>query len=598
MPLVQPKTVVGGIPMNVTDVLKAENEIPAYQRDFVWQKRQIVQLWEDLIDHFNKYAYNEEFVDPEGYFLGAMVVIKNDVTGPLEVVDGQQRLTALSTMVAILYTAIESWPTSYPAKLGLEQRLREMLARYDANWKANLRFPDASLQQFFLESCLLQRSASDKLAYWASPACAAMLARKRSPQARMKEALETGSDLLAKFLGKQPDPALLQTRLESFVKLVTEGVILLRIEAMSYPNAYAIFESLNNRGIPLSQADLIKNELLKMSVPRDRDDIADSWLSARQTVENIELLSLPDFIHYSYLSRHGPVKARDLYSQVKARLNSPAAPKAYSKELEDDAAALEAVSDAFDASWTTEATDMLKDIKNVLNVRLCYPFLMSAYRSYEGDKTEFASHVKAIMNFAFRFMKVMDGGVESFAAAVSSACTMINAKTSIVAVNAHFQKHAPDTAFISDFKEISINNTKLAYFAVYYLEKVQLGGTIPLGHGQEQNLEHIMPKTPTLAHWPAAHAEKAANSENFKDYLWRIGNLLPLPADINKSIKNRGIAFKISNPTKKDFTSGSHTLVSPTKIPAFLVGAEWNFKSIEDRQGWLSANVAVKAWPL
>ena len=65
MPLVQAKSVVDGSAVNVIDVLKSENEIPAYQRDYVWQKKQIVQLWEDLIEHFKRYNHNEELIDPE-----------------------------------------------------------------------------------------------------------------------------------------------------------------------------------------------------------------------------------------------------------------------------------------------------------------------------------------------------------------------------------------------------------------------------------------------------------------------------------------------------------------------------------------------------
>jgi uncharacterized protein with ParB-like and HNH nuclease domain len=106
MPLVQAKSVVDGSAINVIDVLKSENEIPAYQRDYVWQKKQIVQLWEDLIEHFKRYNHNEELINLEGYFIGAIVVIAKDATEPLEIVDGQQRLTALSTIAATLYTAI------------------------------------------------------------------------------------------------------------------------------------------------------------------------------------------------------------------------------------------------------------------------------------------------------------------------------------------------------------------------------------------------------------------------------------------------------------------------------------------------------------
>jgi len=120
----------------------------------------------------------------------------------------------------------------------------------------------------------------------------------------------------------------------------------------------------------LSQADLIKSELLK-EAGGNFEKVADNWIEARQTVESIEGFTLPDFIHYSYLSRTGPVKARALYDEVKAVLTDSAAALAYSEELVADAAALEAVAENLSSSWTPVTLFMLKDIRHVLNIKLC-----------------------------------------------------------------------------------------------------------------------------------------------------------------------------------------------------------------------------------
>jgi hypothetical protein len=133
---------------------------------------------------------------------------------------------------------------------------------------------------------------------------------------------------------------------------------------------------------------------------------------------------------------------------------------------------------------------------------------------------------------------------------------------------------------------------------VYYLEKIQLVGALPLPHGVSQNLEHIMPKTPTAAYWPKAFLGRSNDNEEFKDYLWRLGNLLPLPASINMSLKNKSINEKISNATGKDYTSGGHSLQSPLMIPTFLENGEWSYGSIERRQEYLATKFASKAWPL
>lgn len=602
MPVVIPDTVVSGNAINVHDLLASRNKIPPYQRDFVWSEKQVAQLWDDLVEHHGRSTVkaNEEIIlSPKGYFLGAMVVVAPKTSSdPLEVADGQQRLTSLSTVASVLYDAISAWPSGNPAKSGLEQRLLQMLGRYDGGWVPNLELPDAQLQNFFLGTCLLNRSKADKVAFWATAPWQTQLSRKTSPYSRLKRAIEIGYEKLDKFVAAQSDPALAVKRLESLILIVTEAVIGLRITAMSYTSAYAVFESLNNRGIPLSQADLIKSELLK-EAGGNFEKVADNWIEARQTVESIEGFTLPDFIHYSYLSRAGSVKARELYDQVKAVLTDPAAALAYSEALVADAAALEAVADAFDSSWTPVTLFMLKDIRHVLNIKLCYPYLIAAHRAYGSSKGDFEAHVQAVLNFAYRFMKVMDGTVESLASVITEACSLIRAGRPIAEVKALFAKHASDAEFVKEFEDASFPNAKLGYFTVYYLEKAQLGGTLPSFHGVEQNLEHVMPSTPGATEWPAAHKSKADAPEIYKDYLWRAGNLLPLTAAINKSIKNKGIAHKLKNATGKDYESGGHTLVSPKTVRQFLTQqGEWGYSSIEARQKWLANNLAAKAWPL
>jgi len=600
MPLVTPRAVVGGIAESVWDLLRADHVVPAYQRDYVWQEKQVGLLWDDLFDHYDRYAVAEQLVNPDGYFLGAMVLIQDAEDRPPEIVDGQQRITTLSTIAAVLFDALQVLPPTDNNRIGYESRLRDMLGKFDdGHWRTNLQFTDSDLLVFFLNSCLMSRDCAQKTMYWADPWCVEKLKRQRSPIARLRTAIDVGYEKLKVFLEKQPDPTLRAERLVSFIRLATEAVVVLKIVARSYSSAYAIFESLNNRSVPLSQADLIKNELLKGAPANDRDDIIENWSAVRQMVETFESVQLPDLLHYSYLSRYGRVRARDLYAEAKRKFSSaPGLAKQYSQELADDAVALEAVSETFPAHWTADTINMLKDIKSVLNIKLCFPFLMAAYRKHESVAPVFENHVRAVMNFAFRYLKVMEGSLEVFANTVSDAAMLVNANRPIADVLALFQSQAPDAKFVADFEQLSITATKLAYFTVYYLERAQVTGALPVPHGLEQNLEHIMPKTPTAAGWPNAYALKASSREVYRDLIWRVGNLIPLPAAINKAIKNRDIAYKITNPTTNHYNSPTLGLVSPKNVAKFLDGTEWSAKSIDDRQKDLARNFAVRSWSL
>ena len=194
-------------------------------------------------------------------------------------------------------------------------------------------------------------------------------------------------------------------------------------------------------------------------------------------------------------------------------------------------------------------------------------------------------------------MKVLEDPLENFTSAIGSACEMINEGKSIAEIKSLFRNEAPDHQFINRFEDASFANTKLAYFTVYYLEKVLLNGTTPNDHGLEQNLEHIMPKKPN-AKWPEVSVWKQGNPEEFNEYLWRIGNLIPLPASINKSLQNKPISQKIQDPSGQDYTSNKHSLKSPAMISNYLIEEQWTKDSIDMRQRHLAKDFAVKAWPL
>lgn len=598
--LIVATSVVDGDSLNTSDLLKLKHRIPPYQRDYVWTRKVVEQLWDDLINHYRQFSENEKLIKPEGYFLGAMVVVEEASEQRFEVVDGQQRLTSLTTVISVLLDFLNILDVPQPNRKGYENVALDCLGKFvGGGWETNLSFSDPDVASFFINSCLTNIARADKNKYWETAWCVDKLARKSSAIYRIHEAIECGYEKMSAFIDELSTLDEKRDRLTSFFMLVTECVVILKITAHSHSNAYAIFESLNNRGIRLSQADLIKNELLKVAMSSERDEIIENWSYARQYVDSTEVLTLPDFLHFSYLSRHNKVKANDLYENVRAYVSSSGGVAlTYSKELYEDAAALDALTSSFDAAWTAETSFMLNDIKNVLGIKLCYPYLFAVFRRHATNKVEFENHVRLVMNFAFRYLKVMEEAVEQLAGAINEAAMAVNQGKLKADIAAIFRKYAPDSQFLSKLETASFANTKLAYFTVYYLEKVMLSGTIPLPHGQEQNLEHIMPRTPTKTYWPKIAKEKEGDPEMFRDYLWRIGNLLPLPETINKSLKNKDINFKISNGSGNEYSAKKLTLVSPKEVAKYLDGAEWTYKSIEKRQYDLVHSYAAQAWAL
>ena len=77
-----------------------EYHIPAYQRPYAWTEEETGILFDDLNDF-----YRSEDASTDNYFLGSIVLIKEDFDRHSDVIDGQQRLTTLSILFAALTDA-------------------------------------------------------------------------------------------------------------------------------------------------------------------------------------------------------------------------------------------------------------------------------------------------------------------------------------------------------------------------------------------------------------------------------------------------------------------------------------------------------------
>ena len=232
--------------------------IPRYQREYTWKKEQ----WESLFDDVQEN-------DP-GYFLGSIICINQ--TGDtlavqrLEVVDGQQRLTTLSLLFAALYQSLKSHEkdldedqraelTNLKRKLVLKKgddQLR-VIPQIQNNNQNDYRAVMSDVG--VISQCDAPAYAGNRKVYRAF----------RYFQSRIEEMAAGQSDRL--------------TSIMAFLDKVSQAC-LVKIEVASHADAYTLFESLNNRGMPLTAVDLIKNKLLarlETSEPGKVDHYFDVW---------------------------------------------------------------------------------------------------------------------------------------------------------------------------------------------------------------------------------------------------------------------------------------------------------------------------------
>ncbi|NTY62307.1 DUF262 domain-containing protein [Mycolicibacterium sphagni] len=216
-------------------------EIPKYQREYAWTRQQWDELFDDLLEEDDAAA---------GHFLGTIICINRTSNATkenvLELVDGQQRLTTLS----ILMAAIFAFLTSHADQLDEDDRI-------DVN---NLR------RQLILKDPIRPRvrpqAQNNNNADYLNVLKAAGIEIKAPVvkflgNRRIMKAYNHFSNLIAQHAGPYTSVGPVLDLLDR-----VKRAILVKLEVESTSDAFTLFESLNNRGIPLTPIDIIKNSLL------------------------------------------------------------------------------------------------------------------------------------------------------------------------------------------------------------------------------------------------------------------------------------------------------------------------------------------------
>ncbi|QAX83251.1 DUF262 domain-containing protein [Pseudomonas sp. DTU12.3] len=224
--------------------------IPRYQREYTWSRAQWDALFEDLLD-------NELH-----YFLGSIICINQSqdalTVQSLELVDGQQRMTTLSLLLAAVYQSYRTLPN-----LGMEQQIELY------NLKHKLVLKKKSDQPRLIP----QVQNNNQQDYFAVLGQTGILDDVEIvPNAGNRRVMKAFRHFISRielYLEHSADPIVsLQALLEK-----VNTATLVKIEVAGHSDAYTLFESLNNRGVPLTAIDLIKNKLLAVLESKDPGSI-------------------------------------------------------------------------------------------------------------------------------------------------------------------------------------------------------------------------------------------------------------------------------------------------------------------------------------
>lgn len=244
---------------------KADFLIPDYQRPYAWNEEQCQTLWDDIfLFSFPDNNY-EAFDENEEYFLGSIVTYKND-SGKSEVIDGQQRLTTLMLILRAFYDKFSNMQDKN--SIQTRDRIEQCI------WKTDT-FGTADKSKLKIDSEVA--TDNDKEEFLELLRTGIVKQESKSQYVLNYNFFQKKID---EFLQKYP------SFFPYLPARILNNCILLPIEAESQDTALRIFSTLNDRGLPLSDADIFKAQFYKFYGALGEDD-KDEFIAEWKKLEEI-----------------------------------------------------------------------------------------------------------------------------------------------------------------------------------------------------------------------------------------------------------------------------------------------------------------------
>lgn len=239
-------------------------EVPKYQREYVWGIREWSALYDDL------------FENDEGYFLGSIICINsatNSLSPKFEVVDGQQRLTTTSLFLAALYDILNS----HKNELDEDQQSDLRQLRH----KLVLKRTTQDLR------VVPQVQGSNLDDYMGLMAKIGLIPQRAMPNFAGLRRIVKGFNYFRKRIETDAEESGDVIHMIFQILDKVNAAILVMIEVSNHADAYTLFESLNNRGTPLTSVDLIKNLLLARLDVTESDNLDYYFSRWREVLSNL-----------------------------------------------------------------------------------------------------------------------------------------------------------------------------------------------------------------------------------------------------------------------------------------------------------------------
>lgn len=461
--------------------------VPLFQRTYSWSVKEWDVLWKDIVEL-------SEMENPRTHFIGSIVNMPTssvpEGVAKYLLIDGQQRLTTVFIILVLLRDKAK-------------EASKTLLADEVNNTLIVNQYKDGN------DHYKLMPTQDDREAYRKLIDCEYM------QNSQLAKAYEFFSNKLKKS----------NIEIEKIKKIITNLFSVVSIVLDPDDNPYLVFESLNAKGRPLTQADLIRNYFFMRIHVDQQDEVYKKYWHPMQASLNDDLT---EYIRH-YLMKNGEiVKQSDVYYFLKEQVKT-ANIIDYLKELSKYSSYyLKIKYPEFEENSTIARS--LKRL-NRIEVTTAYPMLLSCYNGYvenEISEKEFIDILEILENFLIRrfVCNIPTNQLNKIFPSIYTSVSSKEDKNIVDSIKSILQtKNYPkDNEFITRFKEAKFygaadRSTKTRLILESIEESYQHKEKVPFDN---LTIEHVMPQT--LSEWWQNHlGEEWGEIHDF--YLHTIGNL-------------------------------------------------------------------------
>jgi uncharacterized protein with ParB-like and HNH nuclease domain len=566
---------VDGYPKSLSEILNERYTIPYYQREYRWEQKQIGELVFDLLNEFRIHYKNGEdlsYVKNYGiYFLGPIIVTQDN-----EIIDGQQRLTSLSLLLI---------------KLNHFQK-------------------EANVKKINIDGLIFSENYGKKTFVIDEPErvdCLNSLYEngdylKKDNESETIENICLRYDDINDLLAGEQEEGFFPDALPHFIEWLKNKVFFIRIVTGNQGDAHKVFENMNDRGLRLSSVEMIKGHLLSKicdekrnaanirwkevmqklnsgDVPRDIDFVQ-TWLRAKyaQTMRdrkadaenrdfelignapnkwlienrpNIGLKTENDYERFIFeeLSFYA-----DLYNRLQCYSTT------YNKQFQfvyynahlDFNLQIQAIMSAVDIH------DSSDDINRKINIVSCFFDMYIMFRIVNYNSVTYSSTLYRAFNITKDIRNKSVGDILQYTRKYLEEKVMN--ETNLEGIR-HFRLNQFSKRYIFHM---------LARFISYINEQCDIGENFDVIVDRKRknsyDIEHIWAEDYSHGN----HKQDFTTEHDFREYRDRLGNLLLLPRDKNRSYQDKPYEEKLKHYNSENLLTRSLNNLCYQNNPSFV----------------------------